>query len=298
MFFQNVKLMASITILILLLNSLLLISNIFSIKEVVGDFATKAMFLQIITPGTSDYYKLIIALKEDARFLARVEWIFFLAIYVTSLFSAATAISASGATYRGKDISIKDLLLGVVKSWKRPSITFLYITLLQSGYLFFTWATLCIFMLMFVGEVFLPAISWIIIILATVFLSYLAIVWTLAFVVSVMEERCGIDALGKAGELVKGLEMSGFFLNLVFGVVASVVYQGFRLININQSAVIRLLIVLLVSNSLCLLKVFEMMAFTVLYYECKKNKGEETEIHGSLEYTKIPATAPISADMP
>ncbi|KAE8056801.1 hypothetical protein FH972_013540 [Carpinus fangiana] len=298
MFFQNVKLMASITMLILLLNSFLLISNIFSIKEVVVDFATKAMFLQITTPGTSEFYKLITALKEDVRLFAGVEWIFILAIYVTSLFSAATTISASAATYRGKDMSIKDLLLGVVKSWKRPSITWFYITLLQSGYLFLTLATLFLFMLMFVGEVFLPAISWIIIIPATVFLSYLAIVWTLAFVVSVMEERCGIDALGKAGELVKGLEMSGFFLNLVFGVLSYVVYQGFRLININQSAVVRLLIVLLVSNSLCLLKVFELMAFTVFYHECKKNKGEETEIHGSLEYTKIPATPPISADMP
>ena len=51
----------------------------------------------------------------------------------------------------------------------------------------------------------------IIFILAVVFLSYLSVVWDLAFVVSVLEEKCGIDALGRAAELVKGLKLNGFF---------------------------------------------------------------------------------------
>ena len=51
----------------------------------------------------------------------------------------------------------------------------------------------------------------IIFILAVVFLSYLSVVWDLAFVVSVLEEKRGIDALGRAAELVKGLKLNGFF---------------------------------------------------------------------------------------
>ena len=41
---------------------------------------------------------------------------------------------------------------------------------------------------------------------------------------------------------------------------------------------------------------FELMAFTVLYHECKNNKGEK-EIE-SLKYTKIPTVAEVSVDIP
>lgn len=293
MFFQNTKLMFSITILILLLNSSLLLSYIFSIKPVVTDLAVQASLLQLTTPGTAEFYKLITAVKEDVRIFAGVEWIFILAMYVTSLFSAAATISAAGVTYRGKDKPLKDLILGVLKSWKRPTITWFYVTLLQAGYGFFLWASLFLFTLMLAGQVSFSAIYWVILILATIFLSYLAVVWTLSLVVSVMEERCGIDALGKAGQLVKGFEIRGFLLNLLFAVLFSAVIQGSRLIKVEQSEVIRLLIVLLVSNSVWLLKMFQLMAFTVFYYECKKNSGEETEIEGGLEYTKIPIIADI-----
>ena len=63
-----------------------------------------------------------------------------------------------------------------------------------------------------------------------VFISYLSVVWDLAFVVSVLEEKCGIDAIGRAAELVKGFKLSGFFLNIVFGILSFVMIPGFRLV--------------------------------------------------------------------
>jgi len=72
-----------------------------------------------------------------------------------------------------------------------------------------TWATLIPLVLIFSDHITLSAT--IIFILTVVFLSYLSVVWYLAFVVSVLEEKRGIDALGRAAEQVKGLKLNGFF---------------------------------------------------------------------------------------
>ncbi|XP_023903704.1 uncharacterized protein LOC112015528 [Quercus suber] len=293
-FLKHGKLMASITSLILSIHSLLFLANTFSIKPLLKDLITNAAFLQLTTPGTSQFAKLVTAVRQDLQVFAGLEWIFIVTTYVTSIFCAATTILASGVTHRGIDISIKELLLRVVKSWKRPFITFFYLTLFELGYCFLTWATLIPLVLIFPDHVTLSAI--IIFIPAVVFLCYLAVVWNLALVVSVLEEKCGIDALGRAGVLVKGFKLSGVFLNIVFGIPSLVVIPGFRLANSEKSTTIRLSVVLVMLNCLWLIKMFEFMAFTVFYYECKNNQGEK-EI-GSLEYTKLSTAEQVSADIP
>lgn len=181
-----------------------------------------------------------------------------------------------------------------MKSWKRPLITFFYLTLFELGYCFLTWATLVPLVLIFPDHVTLSEI--IIFIPAVVFLSYLAVVWNLACVVSVLEEKCGIDALGRAAVLVKGFKLSGFFLNNVFGIPSLVLIPGFRLANSEKSTTIRVSVVLVMLNCLWLIKMFAFMSFTVFYYECKNNLGEK-EIE-SLEYTKLSTAEQISADIP
>uniref|UniRef100_A0A2N9HBX9 Transmembrane protein n=1 Tax=Fagus sylvatica TaxID=28930 RepID=A0A2N9HBX9_FAGSY len=291
-FLKNVKLMAFITLTILSLHSLLFLSYTFSIKPLINDFIINATFLQITTPGTSEYAKLLIAVKKDVKLFVGLEWIFILATSITSLFSASITILAAGVTHIGEDMSIKDLLLRIVKSWKRPFITGFYITLLDLGFGFLTWATLSSFMLFFEGPFTssLPPYFWVILSLAMVFKSYLAVVWNLALVVSVLEERRGIDALGRAGNLVKGLKLRGFFLNILFGLLSSVAVPGFKLTNGKQSTALRVAIVLFFFNCLLVVTMFAMMAFTVFYYECKKNQGEEIESKESFEYTKIANT--------
>ncbi|KAM4133548.1 hypothetical protein ACJW30_01G338000 [Castanea mollissima] len=257
-FLKHGKLMASITLLILSLHSLLFLANTFSIKPLLKDLITNAAFLQLTTPGTSEFAKLVTAVRHDIQVFAG------------------------------------ELLLRVVKSWKRPLITFFYLTLFELGYCFLTWATLVPLVLIFPDHVTLSEI--IILIPAVVFLSYLAVVWNLACVVSVLEEKCGIDALGRAAVLVKGFKLSGFFLNNVFGIPSLVLIPGFRLANSEKSTAIRVSVVLVMLNCLWLIKMFAFMSFTVFYYECKNNLGEK-EIE-SLEYTKLSTAEQISADIP
>ena len=93
----------------------------------------------------------------------------------------------------------------------------------------------------------------------------------------------------------------GFFLNIVFGILSFVMIPGFGLVmylmfNSKQLTTIKLSIDLLLVNFFGLIKMFELMAYTVLYYECKNNKGKK-EIE-SLKYTKIPTVAEVSVDIP
>lgn len=141
-FLKHVKLMTFTTLLILSLHSLLMLANISYIKPLLNDLITNATSLQLATPDTPEFFSIVSVLREDLHLFAGLEWIFVVTIYVTSLFRAATTILASGVTPRGIEISIKVLLLRVVKLWKRPFITFFYLTLFELGYSFLTWATL------------------------------------------------------------------------------------------------------------------------------------------------------------
>lgn len=123
--------------------------------------------------------------------------------------------------------------------------------------------------------------------------TYLAVVWNLALVVSVLEEICGIEALGKAEQLIKGSKQRGFSLNILFGALSLSVFCG---VLMSENAA---MIPLLLLNSIyCLIEMFKLTTYTVLYHECKETHGEELEMQGGTKYTKVAFTPLISADAP
>ncbi|XP_021825388.1 uncharacterized protein LOC110766378 [Prunus avium] len=297
--FRNVKLMSCIFLLIISLSSILFLSNMLSIKPSITDFALKANLLAM-NIGTPEFGNLLNTLKGDLRLFVGLEWIFVFAFCFFSLFFATASILASAVTYCGKDMSIKELLSRAVKLLKRPFLTWFYITLLHLGY--------CLFLITFLGPLVLifnltftmpSLLSIIIFLLALVFEAYLAVVWNLALVVSVLEENCGIEALGKAGQLIKGLKIRGFFLNLLFGAVSLPVFYGVHKFGKTVMSSNAAMIPLLLLNSIsCLIGMFKLMAYTVLYHDCKATHGEELEMKGGTEYTKVAFTPLISADLP
>ncbi|KAI3472456.1 hypothetical protein Pfo_029576 [Paulownia fortunei] len=125
------------------------------------------------------------------------------------------------------------------------------------------------------------------------FYLYLFVAWALAIVVSVVEERCyGMDALGKAAALVKGKRLHGFLLNICFNLVVLIIFQGYKMILGNKVLVNPTIYGLVVLNVSSLVKIFLVVAYTVLYFQCKKDHGEEIELHGSLQYTKLATDMP------
>lgn len=114
-------------------------------------------------------------------------------------------------------------------------------------------------------------------------------------VVSVLEEKSGIEALGRAEQLVEGMKIKGFLLKLVFGTLYYVLLQLLRItISSKKSKATIVCIWLLVVNSVCFVKMFSLTVFTIFYHECKKTHGEEvSETQGRVEYNKAASDMPL-----
>ncbi|PRQ37625.1 hypothetical protein RchiOBHm_Chr4g0404721 [Rosa chinensis] len=297
LFFRNGKAMSSLTLLIILVTSFLLVIHIYSLKPIITDITIKANFLAATSPTGAEFARLLTAMMYDFRVYLGLQWIFILGFSFTSFYFATASILASAVSYCGNDLSIKELLPRALRSLKRPFVTWFYITLLDLGYLSFLFAFVFPLVLIFNLKLTISAFTIVASILALVVRTYLAVVWNLALVVSILEEKCGIEALGKAGQLIKGSKLRGFFLNLVIATASSVLFVLFR--TVAKAMPIKALIIpLLLLNCIsCLITMVLLMASTVLYYESKAIHGEELELQGSLEYAKVSSATPlINAD--
>ncbi|KAF5742867.1 hypothetical protein HS088_TW09G00928 [Tripterygium wilfordii] len=292
-FCKNVKLMLSVALLSLSFNSVIYLSNIFSTTPLISDLFSKQSLLITTTPGSPEFASLLLSIKEDIRIFVGVEWIFLIINFISAIFITTVIIFASAFTHNGKALSFKELLLKTLKAWKRPLVTWFYVNLLASGFLIiFIIILIPVFLVM--DSPFKPSIvSIVLIVLVTVLYTYLAVVWTLALVVSVLEDKCGIEALGKAAQLIKGMKLEGFLLNLLFTILNSGLLQGMRFIPGKHPFIVGLIIV----NFIGLLRMFWLMTYTVLYYDSKKTHGEGVEFQGSLDYVKVPTTPLIADDM-
>ncbi|XP_044464394.1 uncharacterized protein LOC123194950 [Mangifera indica] len=297
-FYRNGKLMASFTLFTLSLFSLLYLFNIFSMKPLLTKWITDQSLLLFTSPNTPEYANLLVAAHKDMRVFIGTEWILLLITSFMSFFFSTATIFASATTHNGKKFSLKDLFFTTAGSLKRPFLTLLYITLFGVGYIF-----LALFLLLPLMMSFQSTFAWKVLyvllwVSAAAFYGYLAVVWTLALVVSVLEESYGIEALEKAANIVKGMEMHGFLVNIAITILSFIVLEGFRLVNFKDFGGVEVIIGLLILNSLWLVKMFGLMAYTVLYYQCKKTNGEEVELNGDLEYRKTPSLPFINENIP
>ncbi|OMO51022.1 hypothetical protein CCACVL1_30051 [Corchorus capsularis] len=300
-YLKNGRLMALIAALIISLHSMLYLFNIFSLKPLISDLLIKQSFLLLTSPGTPEFTNVFVGIQSDIKIFAGVEWIFLLLSAIASIFFTVSITHASALIRGGKTTSMKDLVIRTIRSWKRPFVTSFYITLFSLGYIFLSLITLLPLVLILGNQVISSYSGILLSILAMVFYIYLSVVWNLSIIVSILEEKSGIQALGKADGIVKGMKLQGFILSLVLTILSVILFQGFRWIinfNVKRSETVRILMVLLVLNSIWMVRMFGHTAYTVLYYKCKKNHGEEVELEAEMEYTKIPAAPLLNESIP
>uniref|UniRef100_A0A2P2MYK6 Uncharacterized protein n=1 Tax=Rhizophora mucronata TaxID=61149 RepID=A0A2P2MYK6_RHIMU len=129
------------------------------------------------------------------------------------------------------------------------------------------------------------------IVLASLPYVYFAVTWSLALVISVLEEKCGTEAIGKAAQILNGMKVTGFLLNLLFTIVFYIISQGLKAVHATPSTATQIFVGSLTNFCLGLVIMFWLMAYTMFYYQCKKTHEEEAELQGIVEYAKLP-TAP------
>ncbi|XP_054804552.1 uncharacterized protein LOC129307712 [Prosopis cineraria] len=298
LFLKNKGLMTSIAMLILLLHSFLFSCNYFSIEPFTKDFVKKRVQLFFARPGTSKYTNIVTSMTSDFRMLAGLEWFFILALSMASLFSSATTVLASAVTYAEGNLSFLYLLSRVFKSCKRLIITWFYVSLFNLGYLLLAFSLIFPFTVNFAFPLFRPTtFVYVMLIPVSAFHTYLAVVWKMSVVISVLEEKRGLEAFGKAWQILKGLKTQGFLLNLVYDVLALIGYIWWYMESPKKGTYYSLVMGLMLLNVGCLIKMLVDMAFTVLYHMCKLSHGEEIEFERISKYIKVSNEPTIGADV-
>lgn len=299
---KNGKLMATITTISILLNSLLFFTNIFFTNPAVRNLIAKETLLSFMNnPNSSDISKLFIDIMRDIQIIIKVQLTFMLPSLIVSLFSMASFVLASAVACCGKTLSFKDLLKRLAKPCLRALVTVFHLKVFFIGYFFLFSAILISLGITCIDHplVLLPIVLTLGV-FSSIFLIYLMVVWELGSVISVIEENCyGIEALGKASELVKGKRLLGFALNFLFTLIMALVGRCFPMIQNDQKWVSTHIVIgflLIGFNGLAMMLLY--MSFTVLYFQCKKIHGEEIELQGSLEYSKIPSNHLVAEDLP
>lgn len=287
---KNKTLMASTALLILLLHSFLISCKFYFLRLLMKDFAMKETRLFFTSPHTSQYTNLVAAMTEDIRLLCAVGWFFVLLFSAASLFSSSIVVLASAITY-GKGnllLTFRDLLSRVFTPCKRLVVTWFYVSVFDLGYLVLSFITIFAFIINFTSPYRPTTFVYVVLVPVLAFLIYFGVVWNMSIVISVLEEKSGLEAIGKASQILKGFKGQGFVLNIVYAFFALIVHIWWYLETKKKGSYDSLFLALVLVNVTCLARMSLMMAFTVFYHMCKFNHGEEVELQGSFEYTKLP----------
>ncbi|XP_052182978.1 uncharacterized protein LOC127795375 [Diospyros lotus] len=299
---QTGRAMAAIAAVSALLNSLFLFISLRSSKSILRDLRAKEFLLLFSGPRDPDFANLLHEIKEDALIILAVEFAVFLASFLVTVFSSAATILISAAAFSGQSSPFKDLASRLGNSSVRLIVTSFYLSLFLIGYVFSVMVFLIPYGLLIADfPLAAKAIAVVVGIIAAIFWIYTAVVLHMAVVVSVIEERCyGLEAVGKAAGLVKGknMKLHGFVLNSIFMLALNAVIYISRTVIGQKSESIQMIVWSLAMILVCGLAVFENMNYTVMYSLCKKTKEEEIELHGSVEYSKLPSMAALADDPP
>ncbi|XP_073132505.1 uncharacterized protein [Henckelia pumila] len=295
---KNGKLMALVTIFSLLLTEITFAAFGFSIIGLAQDMASAAKSLvpdpSSFDPTSFDPSKLQDQLRHIQQIVAilyAVEIAFILVFLVISFITTMATILVAAVSRVGNTLSIKNLFSRVAGTWKKPFLTSIYAAIQALGLLAVPGIfAVPVFMYPNVVTVLIAVLFAAVVFL--IFYLYLMVIWELAIVVSVLEEGCyGMVAMGKASELVKGQRLKGYMLNLSFLLLSLILFAIYQVIYRLKGPSSAIICGLFLVGFSYLVKILQVVAYTVLYFHCKKQHGEMPEIDiGVAKYELLPKT--------
>ncbi|RLN05271.1 uncharacterized protein C2845_PM13G18710 [Panicum miliaceum] len=218
-------------------------------------------------PVTPRFYDLLLRLKGDADSLSHANVALVAASHLGRFASTVVIVHAASAACAGRHLAVKDLLPKLAASWKGPLATYLYTTLLSVGYTALSVSLIAVPALnMAAAGGPSPRLAVVGAAAARFLYIYLAMVWAVGVVVSVVEDGCrGLEALHRAGEAVRARRAQGFLIALALAVASAFVGsgRGGRGWSDALACAVRIL-----------LGIFSPMVYTVFYHECKRSHGD------------------------
>lgn len=225
-----------------------------------------------------------------------IEAIVVVASYVISSLIGIATIHAFSLTSSGKPSTVKDLLCRLGNGLKGPIITKLYVTFLNLGYAVLLFPVVGIFMFIARGSMVLITSGVILALLWLILYLYLATVWSVSVVISVVEDDYyGLNAVSKATETVRGRRSQGALLMLIVFVIASVISAPYSVANgyVPPPVMVQVGFRLVYAAVFALLAMFEMAVVMVFYWDCKRSNGGDglSMISGGFMYASLPTAA-------
>ncbi|XP_018467539.2 uncharacterized protein LOC108839229 [Raphanus sativus] len=281
LFLKNKKLMFSVLVFSLLLNGLVYLFNVLTITLDITNLTQDLNLLPTMDPSSANYITQLMEVFAAFGLFGVSSDIFGVVSFIINLVSVLVIVHASALTYNDENVKFKDIVVRTLHSWKGPLVTYFYICLSSLGYwVFFVTILFPLLWLSSASLISFAAVSCVLLVLFALFASYLAIVWYLSLVVSVLEETYGMQALGEAVKIAKGMNPKLFLLNLFFGLLIF----GLDQIETLGSLVLSTFVVM-----------FLLMTYTVAYFQCKSLHGQDFESLRDAEYTILPTTSLIGA---
>ncbi|KAG2302996.1 hypothetical protein Bca4012_061352 [Brassica carinata] len=295
LFLKDKKLMFSVLVFPLMLNGLVYLFTVLAIKPEITNLIQESNLLPMMDPSSPEYIAQLMRVFADFRQFVVSSYFFSIVSFVIKLLSVIVIVHASALTHKDENVKLRDFPVLTLKSWKGPLVTYFYISLFSLGYWFLFFIILFPLLLLSSNFGSLATKSWALFVLFALFESYLAIVWYLSLVISILDETYGFQALGKAAKIVKGMKPKLFFLNLFFGLLCFGLAQIVRLVDLRWSFAVTLTTGLVLVGSIFAVRMFQLVTYAVAYFQCKSLHGQDVESLRDVEYTKLSSTSLMGA---
>ncbi|KAJ4958139.1 hypothetical protein NE237_025250 [Protea cynaroides] len=271
---RNGKLMVFITLIIQFTFSFLAMANIYSLQPFISGLFAKVLQLQGKNTRTIIHIRSPLGVEKDILLITLVELIFLIA-YSTALLCSIVATTYLAATsYRRKDFNFKELFWKILRTSTKPMISWFFVAQLGVGYTVQVLALLSIFIILTNGSLVYSLMGVSLIFLSLCVNLYVAGVWILGFVNSVLENVYEIGTVEDGGH-TGGRKLRGSVICFLFILLTIIIFLCSMLKGSDKILAPGLLTVLVVINVICLLKIFSFTAYTVFYFRCKKIYEEE-----------------------
>ncbi|ERN04069.1 hypothetical protein AMTRI_Chr11g156740 [Amborella trichopoda] len=226
-------------------------------------------------------HKIIDKITSEWISLFLFKAVYLVCVLIFSLLSTSAIVYTVACIYTAKEINFRKVLSVVPKVWKRLMVTFLWNFVILLCY-----NTVCIviivcfaFLVLQSDDSILSVLFWIVLIgFYLVGLAYISVVWHLASVVSVLEDKYGISAMQKSRNLIKGKIWVAAFIFVKLSAIYIGIQVLFGAIVLKGGGwVWRLGFGVLMVGVLCLLILLGLVVQTVVYFVCKSYHHESID---------------------
>lgn len=203
-----------------------------------------------------------------------------LLVLAFKLLSTAATVYSVACIYTKRALTYRKVMSVLPKVWWRLLVTFvwafIFVVFLVGAFLA---TALFIFLVFLPLNGVLAAVLWWMVSLVFLAVFHFTCIFSLASVVSVLEESYGLKAIKKSSLLIKGNRLVAYSLYALYVIFSSVVVIGFDFTSGSLSSVaLRVLLAIVFALLLAFVDQLGIVVFTILYFACKAFHHESIDM--------------------